>query len=161
MKNTAIPKNGPPGGGAFYQISAEVAQTTCIQLLLEMTPAIFPFGPIPTVFGFSTPEKGTLLMKTFLKRSFARFVSQKTAPSGAVLTHFTRSCTNYLHTTFIEMTPAIYPFRPILTFFGFSALIWPVLGYVSLLWASTAEHCCTPVCLTMAWKLQQNGFFPE
>ena len=47
-----------PGGGAFYQISPHVALTTCIKLLLEMTPAICPLGPIPTVFGFSAPKKG-------------------------------------------------------------------------------------------------------
>ena len=35
-----VPKNGPPGGGTFYQISPDVALTTCMQLLLEMTPAI-------------------------------------------------------------------------------------------------------------------------
>ena len=29
-----------PGGGAFYQISPDVALTTCMQLLREMTPAI-------------------------------------------------------------------------------------------------------------------------
>ena len=42
--------NGPRGGGAFYQISPDVALTTCMQRLLELTPAICPLGPIPTVF---------------------------------------------------------------------------------------------------------------
>ena len=60
-----FPKNGPRGGGAFYQISPDVALTTCMQLLLEMTLAIYPLGPIPTVFGFSSPKIGGVLMKTF------------------------------------------------------------------------------------------------
>ena len=54
-----------PVGGGVYQISPDVALTTCMQLLLEMTPAIFPLGPIPTVFGFSAPKIGGVFMKTF------------------------------------------------------------------------------------------------
>ena len=54
-----------PGGGAFYQISPDVALTTCMQPLLDMTPAICPLRPIPTVFGFSAPEIGGVFMKTF------------------------------------------------------------------------------------------------
>ena len=53
------------GGGAFYQISPDVALTTCMQLLLEMTPAICPLGPTPTAFGFSAPKIGGVFMKTF------------------------------------------------------------------------------------------------
>ena len=38
------PKNGPQrGGGPFYLISPDVALTTCMQLLLEMTPAIVQY----------------------------------------------------------------------------------------------------------------------
>ena len=54
-----------PGGEAFYQISPDVALTTCMQLILEMTPAICPLGPKPTVFGFSAPKIGGIFMKTF------------------------------------------------------------------------------------------------
>ena len=58
-------KKMAPGGGAFYQISPDVALTTCMQLLLEMTPAMCLLGPIPTGFGFSAPKIGGVFMKTF------------------------------------------------------------------------------------------------
>ena len=60
-----FPKSAPQGGGAFYQISPDVSLTTCIQLLLETTPAICPLGPIHTVLGFSSPKIGGVFMKTF------------------------------------------------------------------------------------------------
>ena len=112
-----LQKMAPGGGAAFYQISPDVAPTTCIQLLLEMTPSIFPFGPIPTVFGFSTPKKQTVLMKTFLKGSFARFFPKKRRPGGP----FYHISPGVARTTCIqlllEMTPAIFPFGPIPTIF--------------------------------------------
>ena len=74
-----FPKKMAPGAGAFYKISPYVALTTCMQLLLEMTPAICPLGPIPTVFGFSARKIGGVFMKTFSKWLCIRFIS-KLAP---------------------------------------------------------------------------------
>ena len=60
-------KNGPRGGGAFYKISTDVALTTCMQLLLEMTPAICPLGPIHTVVEFSASKIGGGLHENLLR----------------------------------------------------------------------------------------------
>ena len=76
---TRFPEKIAPGGGAFYQISPHVALSTCMQLLLEMTPAICPLGPIPNVFGFSAPKIGGVFIKTFGKWLYNRFIS-KLAP---------------------------------------------------------------------------------
>ena len=77
--STRFSQEMAPGWGAFYQISPDVALTTCMQLLLEMTPAICPLRPIPTVLGFSSPKIGAVFMKTFSKWLYIRFIS-KLAP---------------------------------------------------------------------------------
>ena len=56
-----------PEGGAFYQISPDVALTTGMQRLLEMTPAICPLSPRFTVFSIQRPQNRGGLHENFLK----------------------------------------------------------------------------------------------
>ena len=90
----------PRVGGAFYQISPDVALTTCIQLYSKLTQKAIFWDSESMFFGFSAPKIGVVLTKTFSKGSFTRF-SQRMAPGeGGVLPDFTRRGINYLHATF-------------------------------------------------------------
>ena len=55
------------GGGAFYQISPDVALTTCIQPSSKSTQKTITWTPESMFSGFSAPKIGGVLMKTLLK----------------------------------------------------------------------------------------------
>ena len=59
-----FPKNGPPGGGAFYQISPDVARNYLHTTLLKMYPKSNFFDSGSMVFQFGVPKKGGVLTKT-------------------------------------------------------------------------------------------------
>ena len=91
----------PGGGGAFDQISPDVALTTCIQPYSKRSQNATSWS---IFFQFGAPKIGGVLTKTFSKDSFTRSF-QKMAPGGGVLQDFTRCGTNYLHTTLLKTYP--------------------------------------------------------
>ena len=95
-----------PGGGASYQISPDVAVTTCIQLYSERTQKAILWDSISMLFRLSAPKIGGVITKTFSKGSVTRFFQIMAPPGGGgVLSDFTRRGTNYLHTTLLTTYP--------------------------------------------------------
>ena len=93
-----------PRGGGVYQISPDVALTTCIHLYSESTRKANLWKLYGMFFEFSAPKIGGVLMKTFSKPSFTHFFEKKWPPGGG-LPDFTRCGTNYLHTPLLKTYP--------------------------------------------------------
>ena len=94
-------RNGPPGGGAFYQISPDVALTTCIQLYSETYEKSIFFKLRQHVLWIQRCRNRGGPHENILKRLIYPFFP-KNGPrgGGGVLPDFTRRGTNYLHANF-------------------------------------------------------------
>ena len=73
----------PPGGGG-YQISPDVALTTCIHLWSKSTQRANLWTLLALFFGYSAPKIGGVLMKTFSKPSFTHFFKTMAPAGGGV-----------------------------------------------------------------------------
>ena len=81
-------KMAPGGGRAFYQISPDVALTTCIQRYSKGTQKAIFWDCKSMFFGFSAPTIGGVRMKRFSKGSFTRFFQKITPGGGGRFTRF-------------------------------------------------------------------------
>ena len=89
-----------PGGRAFYQISPDVALTTCIQLYSKGTQKAMFWTADACNLDSAPPKQGESLGKHFQKARLPVF--SKKWPPGGGLSDFTRRGTNYLHTTLLK-----------------------------------------------------------
>ena len=119
-------QNIAPGGG-IYQISPDVARTTCIQIYSKRTQKAIFWTLAACLLDSAPPKKGGVRTKTLLKGSFTCFYEKMAPGGGGILSDFTRRGTNYLHTTLLITYPKSNFFGLWRMCLGFSA---PKIGGV-------------------------------
>ena len=117
----------PPRGGGVYQISLDVALTTCIHLYSKSTQGANLWTLTACFLDSRAPTIGGVLMRKFSKPSFTHFFQKMAPPGGGGLPDFTRRGTNYLHTPLLKKFPKSKSLDSMGMFFGFSA---PKIGGV-------------------------------
>ena len=93
------------GGGAFYQISPDVALTTCIQIYSKCTQKAIFWTLRAFFFCIQRPQNRGGPHENIIERPFTRFFQKMDPGGGGVLPDFTRRGTNYLHTTLLKTYP--------------------------------------------------------